>query len=1699
VFHTARIAVLAALLPLAAFAKEIRLRNELIHTPDKPAKAQSAATSAPQTAEAPAKGLFLVQFENTITDAQRSELRALNVDLLQSVPEDAYVARLNGTPVGALRSLSFVHWVGPFRPEHKIHEKLAGLRDRKMVSLLIAPNTPAGEVALLKKAVPGLASGRPTRAGTILRGLVNPAQLHALSQSQAVLWIEPASKPKMHDEIADEIIEGELDGAGAYVPASLGFDGKGIVVSVADSGLMEGTVANMHPDLAGRVDGFFYYGQLTDAADEHGHGTHVSGIVAGNGATGETDDNGYLYGLGVAPGAHLIMQRIFDGTGQYEPPDSEEQLTRNAVQAGAVIGSNSWGDDTQGEYNLDAMQFDALVRDADADTPGDQPYILEFSAGNAGPAEQTIGSPAVAKNVIATGASENNRFDFIIYADGQDAMADFSSRGPCADGRIKPDLVAPGTWISSLQSSAATDENAWQPISPNYQYEGGTSQAGPHASGSAAVFVQYYRQTHSGKTPSPALVKAALINSAVDMDDGSGTGPIPNNDEGWGRIDLTQLIGSARNYEFVDQTDTLAQDQVYENHFFVADESMPLRFTMVYTDVPGTPVVLPALVNDLDLEVTGPDGTIYAGNQMLNGESVPQPAARDSLNNVECVYLNTPLAGEYVVRIRAKRISQDARRDTAATDQDFALVVSGGLPAEGHAVVSFDRRAYTAPANVGVTLIDFDLAGQSEAFVTLKSTTETTPLNVHLLPSGTIGVFTGAVTTATGPAVTDNKLQVSNGDTITASYQDTSPAELIQATRPVDLVPPVISAVTATNHFGNELVTWTTDEAAAGIVQYGTGGTLNQSITNLSFLGGHAISLTNLVVGQTYKFIVIAFDEAGNRSTNDNNGQQFTFVAMPVSTVLLVDNYIHQTDLDDTPPIPVTAYTDALDGTGVSYDVWTVANDGEPHIEDLDRYRVVIWRIDDSFYSSDNTLSGTEQTLIQTYLKHDGAFMMASMEILSRLGDVPFRTNVFGLAEFKTHDPLDTSCTDCDEDHGMPVLAGLPSDSIGAGVNVTMDYSSYPELQEAGLFADESDTFVASTNAVSIFVDQASGRTTGVRLPRNSKKFSGRVVFMSFPLDGIPMTGDSPNNRVSILRNILAYLAPGVNGLGSLSLDRSAYTIPDRVVIQVADSDLAGKGVASAKLKSNTDPTGVNVTLLETPNRGVFNGSITLIAATDTPTAGQLRVTDRDILTADYLDASANSVVEVTAKIDATAPAISGTTADVDYQDAVVSWDTDEPTDSLVQYGESTFLGKTVYQSTATMNHSLTITALQPDHTYYYQVVSRDAAGNTTVDDNGGKLYTFHTLQPKLAPWSDDMEGTNTDWTVENTEDSQWGWERGAPANGIVTSAHSGNNVWGSNLNGVIGDYSESALISPAFLLTGGNRATLTFWHAYDFTVDATIQSATLQIITNSLANPVTAATYDGASDGWQQEQIDLTPYIGKVVQIVWFYQVLQVDETTQPYNGWLVDDVSINVSAENRGALVVQANLSQATYTIDGPSPATGQGFGYTNNAALSGTYTVTFDPVPNYNTPAPQTKTLNPDGTLTIVGKYDFADANQNGISDQWETTYFGSASGAHDAKTDSDGDGASDYDEFMAGTSPVDKNDVLHFEAPTALADGRVQLSWPSVSGYSYRVVGSTDAVTWTPYTSWTRANATRMVQTMPQLAPATGYFFQIQVMP
>lgn len=1690
-----------------AAERKILLRNSTIDT-SAPKNQTLRATSV-----AIESGLYLVQLNSELPTDWRERLAGQNVTIVRPVPQDAFVVELKETNLGALEALPFVHWVGKYLPEHKTHANLQALQqqaeDRRVrITALLSAKADPRETAILQRCFAFLTKYTKTSAGKILEGEISTKRLQALSESKAVLWIEPAPKPKLFDALAAQIIGGEGAEETGIATHDLGFDGEGVTVAVADSGLNFGVAEDMHPDLAGRVDAFFHYGNLEDASDEHSHGTHVTGIIAGDGAAGEVDENGYLYGLGIAPKSHIVAQRIFDGLGGYEAPSSMAELTTDAVRAGAEIGSNSWGEDTQGRYDVFCMEFDALVRDADPETPGDQPYILEFSAGNAGPNERTIGSPAIAKNVIATGASQNERYDFLVYA-GMEGIADFSSRGPCEDGRIKPDVSAPGTWIASLQSAAAGDENAWMPISPLYMYQGGTSQAGPQVSGAAAVFVQYYRELFGGKTPSPALVKAALINSAVDMDNSlspseGGTTFVPNNDEGWGRIDLTELIGAAREYDFTDQSSLLRTGQTFEKRLVLASGDLPLKVTLAYTDVPGFPPAIPALVNDLDLEVISPSGTVYRGNQFLDGESVPNAPGFDSVNNVEGVHVEFPESGEYTVRVIGRKVIEDSRRDTAGViDQDFALVFSGHVPFPGQGVISLDRPAYSIPGQINIKLIDFDLAGRPNANISLSSDSQTNALTVSLAPSGAIGVFTGAVQTAGLPVTNDGRLHFKHGDQIIATYLDVSPPEAVFAKAVGDTNAPIISAVGATNRFGKQLVTWLTDEPATSIVYYGMNINSPTAVTNTLYRTTHDATLENLIAGQTYRYFIVATDRAGNRTTNNNGGAYFSFIARSAAPVLLVDAYTYTVDENrEDVEIPVTEYTVALDRTGVSYEVWDTETEGAPTLADLKPFRVVIWRINDSFFETQNTLSQPQQTMITQYLAEGGSFMMASMDILSRIGDVPFRTNVFQVSRFIQHtDPFD-ECPECDEDHGAPSIEGADLDSFTSGIFTDLNYDSYPIYEFGGIIPDVgpdiSDVFAPTTNAVPIFFEP-NGQVVGIRYPKTGADSSGRVVFLSFPLDAIPLDGPAPNNRANLLRNLIAFLAPGINGVGTLSLDNTTYTAPSRVTIEVADSDLTAASSVTITCRNYTSGVQATVQLQPTVRPGVFRGFLALIPDTEAVGPGRLRVSDGDLVSAEYLDMPGNSVVRASADIDLGLPNITNIVIQPEYENALITWETDELTDALVQYGESSFLGKTAYSSEMDITHSVLLTALLPDRIYYYRVVSRDTAGNTVIDDNDGKLYTFRTLKPFLAPWNDNMESGGGDWSIQDGADTEKSWQLGTPNNSLDNQAHSPASAWGTNLDNEQIGYMFSNLISPAVELLNGNTATLRFWHNYDFTGDALLEYGRLLLFTNTQTQPIVLADYTDFTLGWEEQEFDLTPYIGRIVNLVWQYEMFDFSLESSVFPGWMVDDVSITVTNVARGTIEIITSTAAASFTVAGPTPFNGSGNSMVRSNALAGDYTISFSSIPYFNTPAPETKTLAGNGRVVFEGKYTFTDSNNNRMPDGWEQEQFNEVSGSRTTHTDTDSDGMTDLGEFISGTVPTDSNSKLELTAVQLLSNNRVSVTWPGAEGKTYIVLGSSDGRVWQRFSAPLTGSGSQVNQVLTP--PSTGNFclFKIEALP
>jgi len=1430
-----------------------------------------------------------------------------------------------------------------------------------------------------------------------------------------------------------------------------------------------------------------------------------------------------LFGLGVASGANIFVERIFDGNGrQVTPFPSDETMTHDAVRNGAVIGANSWGNDVAGEYDTDAAQFDELVRDADSGTVGDQPFVLEFSVGNSGPGPQTISSPATAKNVIAVGASENITNWLAVTrnycADGPDAIAPFSSRGPCADGRLKPDLVAPGSWIASAASSLAPNgaTGAWAGIDHYYVYLGGTSMAGPMVAGAAAVFVQYYEATQVNSVPSPALVKAALINSADALTTtNGGPGAIPNNAEGWGRVDLVNIVTTnataPRYYRFLDQTVLLTNGAVYAEHFFVSGSDQPLKMTLAYTDVPGFPGANPALVNDLDLEVVAPDGTLYRGNQFNGGESIPNAASPDSLNNVEGVFLSHPQPGDYTVRVRASRVVQDARLDTAEADQDFALVSSGNLERPGTGFVLLDRAVYTAPDTMKVSVFDAAKAGMASVTALVTNFTAQTFTAATLTAAGNYGVFTGEVDTVKGVAGA-GELQLVDGDLLAAEYLDDS-SVIRKALATADLAGPTYSNLNVTNDVGLLTLTWKTSEPATSIIHYGTNSAaLNLVVTNLMLVTNHVVKLSGLTPGVTYYFSIGGSDSIGNSTTDDNAGSFYTFNGIATPTVLLVDAY--DTAVETTNGaivIPDSAYTNVLSAAGITYGFWKVNARGYPQLGDLQPYPMVIWRVTDDLVNyrgegTNNTLNAPQQTMIQSYLNGGGSLFIASMGMLSKIGNVPFRQQVLQIGSFKTNFYSPVPCLECDEDYGVSSFYAAAA-FMGESTNVTLNYSSYPVFNSASgaVFGpDFSDTFAVASNATAVVFESRSGKPCGVAYPSVGVNSPGRVVFLSFPLDAVPT-----DVAVTLLQNATAFLVPSVDGQGSLWLDHAVYRTNGIVTVELGDAGLAGTGQATVTFTASSSTNQVAVTLNETARHGLFRGTLAL--ANIASGTNQLAVQDGDTLTVTHVNSSSGSNVLAVATIDATPPVLAQVAASAHYFDATVTWQTSEPSDASVQYGLSPTLDHSSTLSTMGTNHSITIYGLIANQTYYFQIISHDLAGNAATANNNGSLYIFQTHAPLPLPWGDDLELGATNWNVvaDPVMGSDLNWTLGTPNNLLVSAASSGTNAWSSDLTNSQSFISaNSYLYSPALDLTGLKSASLTFSNVFAFNqIDPVysnyVESGAVYVATNGGGSPaslVLLGSFNGRNaNAWEQERLDLTQFTNQVIQIVFGYKAIP----GYALNGWTLDDIGVHGVIAG-GDIGITKNLGQGSWTL----------FAVTTNGlvpvqssvvpaamisnAPPGQYVVQYSDVPYYLTPAPQTNNVVIGGLINFTGNYTFADLNSNGISDAWEEAFFGSVTTNRTASTDTDGDGMTDYAEFIAGTNPTNAASRFYF-TNVAAVNGLVQMQWPAVSNRLYQVSVSADLAAWNAASDWMQATNTA---TMSYTATNSGdgpQFFRLQVKP
>lgn len=554
------------------------------------------------------------------------------------------------------------------------------------------------------------------------------ARIERLGQIHGVRLVEGHKLRQLRNNVAVRLMAAEE----VISPSGLGLSGRGEIVGVADSGLDTGDPANIHPDLAGRVVAIHSWPVSSDWASvvtnvggddgpadaRSGHGTHVAGSICGNGAAALAANNGEII-RGLAAEAQLVFQAVeqtlqwtesykqdyYRRYGRYPPayglaglPVDLTTLFRQAYDAGVRIHNNSWGGGDFGEYDTYAEAVDRFMWEH-------PDFLILFAAGNDGidgnrdgvVESGSITPPATAKNCLTVGAAESVRTQGGYQApygrlwpgdypapplrddrasDHADDIAAFSSRGPTRDGRIKPDLVAPGTNIVSIRSQALDSSvNGWGPYAPlptRYMFDGGTSMATPLVAGAAAVVRQYLRTVKGRRAPSAALIKATLIHAAAYRPyrfESAPAGAYYDMSQGWGHLNLARVLLPPEPIQvrWYDNTQGLRTGESMRWSCTVADPSVPLVITIAWTDYPGNAGHYPNLVNDLDLVVTSPAGQVFYGNGAAG-----QPGGRpDRVNNVERVIIPAPEVGRYQIRIRAFNVPRGP--------QPFALVYSGGI------------------------------------------------------------------------------------------------------------------------------------------------------------------------------------------------------------------------------------------------------------------------------------------------------------------------------------------------------------------------------------------------------------------------------------------------------------------------------------------------------------------------------------------------------------------------------------------------------------------------------------------------------------------------------------------------------------------------------------------------------------------------------------------------------------------------------------------------------------------------------------------------------------------------------------------------------------------------------------------------------------------------------------------------------------
>lgn len=669
------------------------------------------------------------------------------------------------------------------------------------------------------------------------RSSSSPVLEDELSVSSTLIGREKANQTHVFDTIAD-----------------FGVNGARTKVGIIDTGCDLNQNEGNHPDLNTQIRKFITY-PGSPGFDYVGHGTHMAGIIAGSGQVGILDSAGWNKGLGFS---HRFGLTISDALLSYPfPPETGfAGLAADIAATGVHLVNNSWndGEGTGVGYHPNCVIWDSIVKDALPDlnylTPW--PLTVVFSAGNQGPDPSSLTSPKEAKNIVTVGAIADH------LTPGDPEILERSSRGPCIDGRDAPLVCAPGREITSC----------WPP--GDYNAVSGTSPAAAHVTGAVGLIREWWLR-HGGLRPSPALTRAILALSAIPIHD-----QFPSMDSGWGVLQVDHYQPEFPTASVLDEQIVFTStNESWTSQIFPVDCSQPVDIVLAWTDAPGFPGANPALTNDLDLQVSSPEGICY-GNVLVGGMSSPGGSA-DRLNNLERVRVLPTGSHPIDFSVKAHSIRGDGQwGNQDPTDQAFSLAVKNGI------LISDEARIHVKDTiAAGVDKIDVIATGKSFTAVSppelkVTSTADRAGISVEFIPRFESPLVLQS-TIHTGHRNRKNEISVKATDMVRLEIQSNS--QLARSAVRIDGRIPQITEIEFDKITSKSvIINVTFDDICSAELHYKTeNGSFWKSCTSPVLDSVHKFHIPDLTPVTGYAGFITARDTAGNLLDSRHYQQQLTW------------------------------------------------------------------------------------------------------------------------------------------------------------------------------------------------------------------------------------------------------------------------------------------------------------------------------------------------------------------------------------------------------------------------------------------------------------------------------------------------------------------------------------------------------------------------------------------------------------------------------------------------------------------------------------------------------------------------------------------------------------------------------------------------------------------------------------------------------